>query len=203
VIAAVHDDALTPDFAEQNRRLASMSDQARGIRHRRMPPLRNAALALALALSALLLAACDGSGTPSSAGQPATLAQTLSDYAACMHHHGLPAFYWKHLPPGPPPPGMVLAFHGYAEQGFDRNSAIFHAASNTCAHKFPLGTPPTPAELHQQFMASLKTARCMRTHGFPGWPDPTVVNGRVPNYIPTGIDTSSPQFIAAQKACNP
>lgn len=34
----------------------------------------------------------------------------------------------------------------------------------------------------------------MRAHGYPTWPDPTVRNGLVLNFIPCGIDTNSPQF---------
>lgn len=180
-----------------------MGDQFYQARQR--PLLRQAALAPVLAAAALLAAACGGSGGSlnSATSQPTTLAQTLSDYSACMHKHGEPAFYWKLLPPGPPPAGTLLAFHGYAAEGVSADTPAFRAATNTCARRFPLGTPPTMAELHQQFLAALKAARCMRTHGFPSWPDPAVVNGRVPEYIPTGIDTGSPQYLAAQKACNP
>jgi len=41
----------------------------------------------------------------------------------------------------------------------------------------------------------------MRAHGYPDWPDPIEVDGRVANWIPTGVDTDSPQFLAAEKTC--
>jgi hypothetical protein len=45
---------------------------------------------------------------------------------------------------------------------------------------------------------------CMRAHGFPSYPDPDVQNGSlVREPLPTSIDTSSPQFQAAQQICHP
>jgi hypothetical protein len=41
----------------------------------------------------------------------------------------------------------------------------------------------------------------MRSHGYPGWPDPVIQNGLIPNVVPAGIDLNSPQFQAAAKTC--
>jgi hypothetical protein len=48
----------------------------------------------------------------------------------------------------------------------------------------------------------IKAAACMRAHGYPGYPDPAVQHGQpCPCALPSAIDTSSPQFQAAQKTC--
>ena len=47
-------------------------------------------------------------------------------------------------------------------------------------------------------------AECMRTHGVPNFPDPTFgADGSVSqtNSKSSGVDASSPQYQAAQKAC--
>ena len=42
----------------------------------------------------------------------------------------------------------------------------------------------------------------MRSHGYPTWPDPTDQYGYNTQPLPpANIDTSSPQFQAAAKAC--
>jgi hypothetical protein len=50
---------------------------------------------------------------------------------------------------------------------------------------------------------ALKFSACMRGHGEPNFPDPDFRNGGVGIHIGsgTGIDPRSPQFQAAQKAC--
>lgn len=45
---------------------------------------------------------------------------------------------------------------------------------------------------------ALKVAECMRSHGVPNFPDPSP-NG--PPVIPNNINTQSPAFQSAQKAC--
>jgi len=44
----------------------------------------------------------------------------------------------------------------------------------------------------------LQTAQCMRSHGVPNFPDPSPSHGLV---IPSDINTQSPAFVSAQKAC--
>ena len=50
---------------------------------------------------------------------------------------------------------------------------------------------------------ALEYAACMRSHGVPKFPDPTVKNGSVGfNITPAdGIDQSSPQYQSARQAC--
>jgi hypothetical protein len=95
-----------------------------------------------------------------------------------------------------------MIFHGFAIEGANLSSPGFQTAQNACQHLLPQGTPPTVAELHQQFISALKSARCMRFHGYPNWPDPQVMNGPVGIGFPSsGIDANSPQFQSAAKTC--
>jgi hypothetical protein len=50
---------------------------------------------------------------------------------------------------------------------------------------------------------ALKFSSCMRSHGEPNFPDPTFSGGGVSLKISasSGIEPTSPQFQAAQKAC--
>jgi hypothetical protein len=168
--------------------------------------LRGVAAVAALAVAAPLAAACGGGSHPAGPGastQP-NLAVAMASYVQCMHKHGVPGLSVSHVahPPGSlNPNGTLLIFHGYAIQGASPGSPQFESANKSCQRLLPHGTPPTAAELHQQFIQALKSARCMRAHGYPGWPDPQVVNGRVPNFIPSDMDVHSPQFQAAAKAC--
>lgn len=47
----------------------------------------------------------------------------------------------------------------------------------------------------------LKLARCMRAHGVPNFPDPTVSGGGV--MLQGSFDFGSPQFWGAERACGP
>ena len=70
-----------------------------------------------------------------------------------------------------------------------------------CKHLLP-GGGPLPVT-RQQINNAVKSAACMRAHGFPDYPDPVVQNGGVEEKpLPSSIDTSSAQFQQAQQACN-
>jgi hypothetical protein len=47
----------------------------------------------------------------------------------------------------------------------------------------------------------LKAAACMRTHGFPGFPDPTFPDNGVQVAIPPSIDQDSSRFTNAATIC--
>lgn len=48
------------------------------------------------------------------------------------------------------------------------------------------------------YQKALSYTRCMRSHGVPGFPDPTSQG----TFIPTGIDPHSPQFQSADSTCH-
>ncbi len=157
---------------------------------------RAAAAAAALAVTGLLAAACGGGGSHgpgSSSGQ--NLAVELDSFASCVRGHGVPGFYFTTSVPSPPPDGGVIGDHQYYA-AYD-SSAAFEAAEKACQHLDPMGTPS--GVTHQQFLKALRSAECMRSHGYPAWPDPS------PNQrgfrVPVDIDTTSPQFQAAAKTC--
>ncbi len=166
--------------------------------------LRAVPLAAVLVAIGLVAAACGAGSHPAGSGasSPPGLAQALDAYAHCMRGHGLPGLYVARAPSSPNPGAVLMIFHGFAIEGANLSSPGFQTAQNACQHLLPQGTPPTVAELHQQFISALKSARCMRFHGYPNWPDPQVMNGRVGIGFPSsGIDVNSPQFQSAAKTC--
>lgn len=165
-------------------------------------PRRVGALTCLLAAGALL-AACGGSGSPAAGTSSAKpLAQVLDAYTQCLHKHGELGAYFVRAPSSATP--SIMVFHGYEIEGADVTSPQFQSAMQTCQHILTeMSIPPSAALLHQQFENSVKSANCMHTHGYPNWPEPKLVGGRVANGIPSGIDLNSPQFQAAAKICNP
>ncbi len=165
-------------------------------------PRRTAAVVAAIAITGLLAAACGGGGShPSGSGASSnqSLAVVLDSYASCMRSHGVRNFYFTHLtaPPSAPPPGeFVMGFHGwFAEADFN---APFQTAQKACRHLLPVGNAQG-TETHQEFLNAVKSAACMRSHGYPNWPDPNPNVAGV--WVPTGVDPKSPQFQSAAKTC--
>jgi hypothetical protein len=161
-----------------------------------------AATAAALA-GTFLLTACGGSHS-SGSGHPT--AKQAAAFAQCMRGHGQANFY----PENPQDlsstaPTFVLSGHYFTGAVGPGSSgwAQFQSALASCKHLFPgAGTLPPP-ETKQQIDSAVKSAQCMHAHGFPSYPEPDVQNGRVLTQpLPSSIDTSSPQFQSAAKACN-
>jgi hypothetical protein len=90
-----------------------------------------------------------------------------------------------------------------AAAGIDPNTPQFAAATSACKHLLPnQGVPSggqaiTPADQADY----LKGAVCMRSHGFPTFPDPTFQNNSVAFNTQTPINTNSSQFQSALKTC--
>lgn len=159
----------------------------------------------ALAGIALLMAACGGShttkGSPAGSGQ--LTAPHAAAFAACMRRHGEPDFYFS----APSSTGSSDTMFGYAIPA-DTNpgSPQFQSGMKACRKllglALPAGPPPGPSAA--QLRKLVRAAACMRAHGYPGWPDPTVQNGQL--FVPAppaSIDQNSPPFQAAQKTCKP
>jgi hypothetical protein len=80
-------------------------------------------------------------------------------------------------------------------------SPVLQSALKACHHL--LGRNGNPTATSAQLRSAVKAAACMRAHGFPDFPDPTEQAGQVIEpALPASIDTSSPQFQSALKACN-
>lgn len=160
-------------------------------------------LAGALAAVGLLAAACGGGPPASRPGASPDVAQQAAVFVRCMHGHGEPDFYLANPDsnPGVSYPGLPMGLAGGIVEGVNPYAAPFHAAMDACEHLLPGGPPPplTAAQLRSM----VRAAACIRAHGFPGYPDPEVRNGRlVPPTQPPSIDMTSPQFEAAVKACH-
>ena len=155
----------------------------------------------------LLAAGCGGGGpsgvasigtsttTSTTAGTTTVAAASRTGalaFARCMRSHGIPNW------PDPTSDG-----------GFDKSrlralgvspSRIRAIEESSCNYDFQNGSKAqtiTPAEQADY----LRAAACMRTHGFPGFADPTFPNGNVRANIPPSIDQDSPQFRNAATIC--
>ena len=84
-------------------------------------------------------------------------------------------------------------------------SPRFQAATQACGHLLPDGGPgvsPSPAVVQQIQIDMAKFALCMRSHGVPSWPDPTLDRGRAvfdPEAV--GINTNSPRINTEVHEC--
>jgi hypothetical protein len=109
-----------------------------------------------------------------------------------MRSHGEPKF------PDPNSQGVVGSL---IQLGIDPNSAQFQAAEKACAHLANGPEPGGQPSQSQNVSAALKFTSCMRSHGFPNFPDPNS-NGVISGNSSDGIDQASPQYQSAQKTCS-
>jgi hypothetical protein len=165
---------------------------------------RAALLSAALAGAALLAAGCGG-GSPAAApsAHPGQLtAQTMNVFAQCMRSHGVPDFYFSRTG-STAAAGLTSVIElGQWVAPANPSSPQFQQALKACQHLLPMHLP-TAAQLQQQLRREVQAAACMRAHGYPDYPDPSAQDGHmVRPQLPAGIDTSSPQFLAALQTCN-
>jgi hypothetical protein len=157
--------------------------------------LRMGVLAV-VATAALLTAACSAPASPS-VGGGGTASTTESAayraniaFAQCMRTHGVPSF---------PDPGPSTNFQVSGGPVHGAPTTTLGRAYSTCSHLLPSGSTSTTGHVTaQQLSEGVTLAQCLRTHGEPFFPDPTVVNGSL-SFDFTGVNT--PQFQAAVKAC--
>jgi hypothetical protein len=160
---------------------------------------RAAAIAAAAAGVALLAAACGGGSAPATAtaaGQGASTTTSNADempYTQCMRAHGMPNF------PDPNGQGKPFTAQSLQQAGVPPDSPQFQAASTACAH---LLVPPSPAQLAQQTSELVRYAACMRAHGVPDFPDPSISANGAPSLGLTPGIVDSPDFQSAQQACH-
>jgi len=119
---------------------------------------------------------------------------SLLAYAKCMRGHGIGDF----PDPTPGPGGQGGGFRISATSGsdLDPNNPQYKSANQTCRHLLPYGGTPPPLTA-AQLVAATKLASCMRSHGYPGFPDP---NGKGV-FVLTNIDVGSGQFQSAMGTC--
>jgi hypothetical protein len=142
----------------------------------------------------LLAAACGGSpGGNLSSGAASTRSTQLAAalaFSRCMRSHGVSSF------PDPDSQGQFPPFQtGVSKQ-------ISAAANDACRHLLSNGGGGgTPQDRREKLAFALNVARCLRTHGYPSFPDPTVSSGGTSQSLPPGVDPNSPQFRSAQTVC--
>jgi hypothetical protein len=157
-----------------------------------------------MAMSCVLaIAACGSSSKP----KPAAAAGGSGlAFASCMRSHGVPSF---------PDPSSGGGIQISSRSGINPFSPAFKAAQSQCFKLLPGGGPGAhgpPSEQAKQLMLAL--SRCMRAHGVSGFPDPTLSppadpaadsiamgRGGVFLAVPRTINTGSPVFQSAAKAC--
>jgi len=150
--------------------------------------------AAAAIVAAAAIAACGSSSPNSSSASNSsghrTDAQALRDavrFAGCMRSHGVPDF---------PDPTYFGQFK------HEVNSAVpspaFQSAAAHCQHLLPGGGPhQSTAPSQARIAAGRAFARCMRSHGFPSFHDPTS-SGEL---SAAGINIHQPAFLRAADAC--
>jgi hypothetical protein len=148
---------------------------------------------------AVALTACGSSGhsTSTTSGGRQTQAQTQAAFrfARCMRSHGVPGF--------PDPTTRAFKFALTPASGNAR-SPSFTSAVSGCRHLLPDGGPSneTPSRRQAQIAAGLAFARCLRTHGFPNFPDPTSTGQLTPQMVTqAGIDIHQPAVLQAADTC--
>ena len=176
-------------------------------------PRLSAAAIIAAAALALLTAACSGSpsstdpgggrsstgsgGSPSAGGSANS---PLLAFSQCMRSRGVPDF------PDPQPGAANAKFPGAQRLGV--SSPVYQAADSACQHLLPAGTDDQfpPAEVQQLLIGMRQFSQCMRSHGVPNWPDPSVdAEGRpgfdLGHHGFSRTEAHSPQLGAKEAEC--
>jgi hypothetical protein len=160
-------------------------------------------LLIAMLLSTIVLATACGSAS-SSETVTGHFNSTLGlnhavAFVNCMRTHGEPNM------PDPVRQGNSVSIAIHPGSGVDPGSPRFNAAFKACKHLtsagkgFATGGPTiTPAD--QAYY--LKAVACMRSHGFPKFPDPVFQGGNVTFNSTTPINTNTPQYQRALATCD-
>ena len=148
-----------------------------------------------MAALALATAACGSSpaaGSSSSASASGNVSAALA-FAQCIRSHGVANFPDPNAD-GKEPPGTKQAANSNPQ---------YPAALDACRHLLPSGTQPSPRSNNLTQAGAVSLAGCMRTHGFPTFPDPTTDSSGQPVFNPqaAGIDAHSPQVQGALRTC--
>jgi hypothetical protein len=171
--------------------------------------VRQAGALAAAAGLVLLAAACGGgtssnsapaSSTPPGGGTSSTSAPVSAAYvtdklglARCLRAHGVPNY------PDPDSSGQEPANTKqliYSPQG--------QAAVSACSYWNNRVHGDVAAENQALLADYVKFAQCMRSHGLPNFPDPTIAEGRVEFLLSSsqdGFDPHSPQVLAKAHQC--
>jgi len=119
----------------------------------------------ALAIAALLSAACSDAAAQNGTNTAATRAQGVK-FAECMRKNGVREF------PDPDASGSLTIDQIANRSSLDTDSAAFQQATTACRDLQPPGFTGVKRSPEQQ-QAALKFAQCIRDNGVKDFPDPT------------------------------
>ena len=196
-----------------------MNDSSRvicGPRRARTRAARSPTIVIATTAVALLTA-CSGGGPSSAASSSSPHAGASTNtpsavaYSVCMRSHGVPKYS------DPDSSGHLTK--GGAQQ-FGVSDAQFQAAQHACQELLPntggsfmqqfqncIQGGVCPQALVQQALTLMRNlAQCLRSHGVPNWPDPTMGPGGAPifNASEAGLShqyTHSAGFVSKVNEC--
>lgn len=167
-------------------------------RHRsKLPPL--AAVVAAAAITACGSSSSGATNSSSSGPTQAQIQHFQTDaikFTDCMRAHGIADF--------PDPPTINNPSSGRAwKSAFANQSPGFAAATAACQHFMPLGDAHSQksAPSRAQIAAMLAFARCIRSHGFASFPDPTSSGITHQMIAAAGINLHQPALRPAADAC--
>jgi hypothetical protein len=195
-----YNDTMSLKFNKQRNVPAASTGSAARPRRARARVYRAGLVVVALLSAGALVTACGGGSSASSAaphGSVTSLENAALRYTDCMRTHGEPNM------PEPSFNGRHATLDITPSSGVDPSSPQFTAATKACEHLVSnggasAGPTITPADQADY----LKAVACMRSHGFPGFPDPVFRNNNVTFNAPgSPIDTSSSQYKSALTTC--
>jgi hypothetical protein len=179
--------ANAADREEQAKHLPTRPDRRRFLRAKLI------AVPAALLVLAILTAGCGGPKSPDAAGGSSSVLAKFEAYATCMRNHGIADFPDPTSSPGG---GVAFQINGGPGSDLGRNNPTFVAAGKTCLGLLPGEQAPAPLSA-RRIAAEVSWARCMRSHGLPGFPDPNSQGA----FDSSKFDESSPAFQTAGTAC--
>jgi hypothetical protein len=162
-------------------------------------------LVLVVATAAVLAAGCGSGSSPgvansasSTTSATATTQNAALAFARCLRAHGLPNW------PDPTSNGYFdkskLRQTGYSV------SQVRAVELGPCKNVVPNSGGPQQAtqQSRARLADELSFARCVRSHGVPGFPDPTAAAGLPIEAVQAqGIDVHAPAFLRIVQACLP
>jgi hypothetical protein len=170
-----------------------------------MPILKRPATTIvAAAMLALLTAACTGTSSAGSGDSPSTghsasssdsggpVNAKLLAFSQCMRAHGVPNF------PDPEPGATNEKFPSAQQLGV--GSSQLNTADQACQHLLPAGVGDQfpQSEIPLLLAGMTRFSQCMRAHGVPDWPDPSVDPQGRPIFSLSGAGISLRESHSAQ-----
>ena len=155
-------------------------------------------LAAAAIAAAAVIAACgtsssgsSGSGSHLTAAQIRQAEQDAVSFAGCIRSHGVPNF-----PDSPYEQKQMLSSRS-------AQAPAVQSAVAACSHLLPHGgQSQSPAHSQGQITAMLAFARCLRSHGFANFPDPTSSGDLTHQMLANArIDLHQPAVVQAADEC--